>query len=77
MTLASLQALTWTTVCGAVASALLLASLESRTPEWSRLKRAQVASRTPSAAPEARPVSSHHRLTPVSDTAPRREAVAR
>ena len=75
MTLASLQALTWTTVSGAVASALLLASLESRTPEWSRLKRAEAPVR---AVPVPAEAKTHvaPRITTVSET-PRREAVAR
>jgi hypothetical protein len=38
MTLISLQALSWGTVTGAVVSALLLASGEVGTPEWSRLR---------------------------------------
>jgi hypothetical protein len=39
MTLTSLQALTWSTVTGAVVSALLLASGESGWPELSRWRR--------------------------------------
>ena len=46
MTLTSLQALTWSTVTGAVVSALLLASGESGLPELSRLLRVQAAPRS-------------------------------
>ena len=75
MTLASLQALTWTTVSGAVASALLLASLESRTPEWSRLKRTEAPVRVLPVSAEAK-THATPRITTVSET-PRRETVAR
>jgi len=66
MTLTSLQALTWSTVTGAVVSALLLASTESGLSELSRLRGRDGASRTtpptqPSAAGErkvqARPIA--------------------
>ena len=40
MTLHSLQALTWCTICGAVVCALLLASGESSWPDLSRVRRA-------------------------------------
>ncbi|RQP24004.1 hypothetical protein DZC73_11700 [Albitalea terrae] len=40
MTLNALQALTWSTVAGAVAGALLLASVESNFSDWSRTRRA-------------------------------------
>jgi hypothetical protein len=39
MTLSSLQALTWSTVTGAVLSALLLAAGETGLPDLSRLRR--------------------------------------
>ncbi|HEX6705128.1 MAG TPA: hypothetical protein VF169_10240 [Albitalea sp.] len=51
MTLTSLQALTWSTVTGAVVSALLLASGESGLPDVSRVKRAGTA--TSSSATDA------------------------
>lgn len=47
MTLTSLKALTWGTVTGAVVSALLLASTETR-PSWSGLRRGVPAVRSPS-----------------------------
>lgn len=75
MTLASLQALTWTTVSGAVASALLLASLESRAPEWTRMKRADAPVRSLPVAVDAKGHAAP-RITTVSET-PRRETVAR
>jgi hypothetical protein len=40
MTLNALQALTWSTVTGAVVGALLLASVDSNFPDWSRTRRA-------------------------------------
>jgi len=75
MTLISLQALTWSTVTGAVVSALLLASGESGMPEWSRVRRADAGVRTPlpaepTRATAQRPVAAP-RATPVSETLPR------
>lgn len=46
MTLNALQALTWSTVAGAVAGALLLASVESNFSDWSRSRRADAEPRT-------------------------------
>jgi hypothetical protein len=45
MTLSSLQALTWSTVTGAVLSALLLAAGETGLPDLSRLRRGESAPR--------------------------------
>jgi len=54
MTLTSLQALTWSTVTGAVVSALLLASGESALLDLSPVRRAATPSSTsPPAAPAA------------------------
>jgi hypothetical protein len=39
MTLNALQALTWSTVAGAVAGALLLASVETNFSDWSQRER--------------------------------------
>lgn len=74
MTLISLQALTWSTVTGAVVSALLLASGESSRPEWSRVRRADAVVRTPLPAEPTRataPRPATPRATPVSETLPR------
>jgi hypothetical protein len=49
MTLISLQALSWSTVAGAVVSALLLASTESGLSELSRLRGRDSTSGTPPA----------------------------
>lgn len=46
MTLNALQALTWSTVAGAVAGALLLASVETNFSEWSRERRVENQPRT-------------------------------
>jgi len=48
MTLNALQALTWSTVAGAVAGALLLASVETNFSEWSRERHAENQPRTSS-----------------------------
>jgi hypothetical protein len=53
MTLTSLQALTWSTVTGAVISALLLASGEPGLPDLSRLKRADPPANTAAALQSA------------------------
>jgi len=54
MTLSSLQALTWSTVTGAVLSALLLAAGESGLPDLNRLRRGDAVQRPqPTEAPAA------------------------
>jgi hypothetical protein len=54
MTLSSLQALTWSTVTGAVLSALLLAAGESGLPDLNRLRRGDAVQRPlPTDAPAA------------------------
>lgn len=56
MTWSSLRALTWGTVTGAIASALLLAASESGLPELSRRPRAdQGATENPAGQPKQRP----------------------
>ncbi len=73
MTLASLQALTWGTVTGAVVSALLLAAGEPVFPDLSRWRRGDAARpvrvESPATSPEATvpaPVANERR--PVSAT---------
>jgi hypothetical protein len=77
MTLISLQALTWSTVTGAVVGALLLASSESGIPEWSHSWRAAPANRTPLLTEPTRATTpragaaQRPAITPVSETIPR------
>lgn len=76
MTLNALQALTWSTVTGAVVGALLLASIETNFTESSRARRTESSTRTTSAensiermAPERAPV--------LIETSARRELAVR
>jgi hypothetical protein len=75
VTLISLQALTWSTITGAVVSALLLASGEPGMPEWSRARRSEAAAHPPLPAEptraSARRPAATPRVTAVSETTPR------
>jgi len=61
MTLNALQALTWSTVVGAVGGALLLASMEANFSEGSRGRRAEP--RTSEAAAQRKPAERQPTLT--------------
>jgi len=75
MTLNALQALTWSTVTGAVAGALLLASFETRFADWSRGHRTDGPKLTPTEATAQR--KSPERAQPLIETAARREVSVR
>jgi hypothetical protein len=77
MTLTALQALTWSTVTGAVVSALLLASQNSGISD--RSSPGRVVTTPLPAAVGADTRLQHHgvRIKQVSDTAPKRETIAR
>ncbi|MBW8829229.1 MAG: hypothetical protein JF606_07325 [Burkholderiales bacterium] len=64
MTLNALQALTWSTVVGAVGGALLLASMETNFSEWSRGRRADIPKpRATEAAAQRKPTERQPTLT--------------
>ena len=64
MTLSSLQALTWSTVTGAVLSALLLAAGETGLPDLNRLRRGETAPR-PGLANEPAGAAAQRQSSPI------------
>lgn len=76
MTLNALQALTWSTVAGAVVGALLLASVETNFSEKSRVRGTNVSSRPPSTEVSAQRISTE-RAPALIESSVRREVAVR
>jgi len=77
MTLNALQALTWSTVAGAVAGALLLASVETNFADWSREHRAGNEPRTGGNEATAQRKSQDHSPVLIETSVPKREVAVR
>ena len=77
MTLNALQALTWSTVAGAVAGALLLASVETNFSEWSRERRAENEPRTNGTEAAVQRKSQDRSSTLIEASVPKREVAVR
>lgn len=78
MTLNALQALTWSTIAGAVVGALLLASVETNVSEWSRVRRADSSPRTQASDTSSLRSKSQDRTpTLIEASVPKREVAVR
>lgn len=77
MTLNALQTLTWTTVAGAVAGALLLASVESNFSDWSQKHRTGSDLRLSSANPAGQRKSQERAPVLMDAAAAKREVAVR
>jgi len=77
MTLNALQALTWSTVAGAVAGALLLASVETKFSDWSREHRAGNESRSSGTEAAVQRKSQDRSPALIETSVPKREVAVR
>jgi hypothetical protein len=77
MTLNALQALTWSTVAGAVAGALLLASIETNFSEWRHEQRAESESRTSALETTSQRKSPDRTPVLIEASVPKRELAVR
>ncbi len=77
MTLNALQALTWSTVAGAVAGALLLASVETNFSEWARERRVENEPRTSGTDAAVQRKSQERSSAIIEASVPKREVAVR